>query len=129
MYLELIYSYLLLSDIRYVGVDSNKNWNDAKQNCIENGGRLMEIRTQEEYETALQSRVVLNGYKFWIGGSDIEVKGNWVWDSNQEGVILNEFWVSGSPLNTREKNCLAMSSSGMVDASCSVLRRSVCEFN
>ena len=83
---------MLLSDIRYVGVDSNKNWNDARQHCIAIEAHLMEIRTQEEYETALQSRLVDNGSKFWIGGSDIQVEGNWVWDSNQEDVILNEFW-------------------------------------
>ena len=89
----------------------------------------MEIRSQEEYDTALQFLAEI-GRWFWIGGSDIQQESNWVWDSNQEGINLNAFWASGRPYfyNT-DINCLALGTAGMFDYYCSTIYTSVCKFD
>ena len=120
---------LQFSGSRYVLNGDLKTWHEANQTCIEIGARLMEIRTQEEYETALQFEEELRS--FWLGGSDLQGEGNWVWDSNDEEINLNVFWESGSPFEFKELNynCIAMQSDGMEDLRCSRTRPTVCEYN
>ena len=90
------------------------------------GARLMEIRTQEEYDSAVGFSQEFSAY-FWLGGSDLQVDGNWVWESNREGVDMNEFWYSGMPRDRNDLNCLGMDSFGMYDWYCHLGYNSVCE--
>ena len=104
------------------------NWPDAKQSCVDMGARLMEVRTQEEFQTARKFYNEIGSY-FWIGATNRETEGNWVWDSNQEEVNLNEFGVNGTPTENQDNNCLAMRSNGMFDWRCGAIRKFVCEYN
>ena len=88
----------------------------------------MEVHTREDYERALRFREIMeNG--FWLGGNDKESEGNWVWNSNEEKVKLNEFWRTSRPKQDSSKNCLVMGDDGMWDASCANTRKSVCIFD
>ena len=112
-------------------MDDLKTWHDAKQHCNEMGARLMEIRTQEQLEKAQQFYQELRD-QFWLGASDEQTEGIWVWDSNQEEVDLNEFWLDGRPMDGTVGNflnCLIMNSQGMFDWYCSHEQLFVCEFN
>ena len=103
-----------------------KNWQDAQQNCIEMGARLMEIRTQEEFETASRFNDEM-GTDFFLGG--IKAEGNWVWNSNEEEIDeLNEFWGSGRPVDHPTRHCIDVFN-GMLDSNCFRLRKSVCQYN
>ena len=109
-------------------VSELKTWQEARDNCIAMGARLMEIRTQEEYDTALSLYHQI-GDEFWLGGTDYPEEMQWVWDSNQEEVDLNRFWAHTPGENTNA-NCLAMSDSGMCHRHCFAnsiqTRKSVC---
>ena len=59
-------------------------------------GRLMEVRTQEEFDRAVNYSKELRS-DFWLGGSDREVEGEWRWESNAERIDMNKFWGSGQP--------------------------------
>ena len=76
-------NYLTFRDIakHYVKVEEWKTWFDAKEHCNSLNGRLMEVRTQEEFERAMRFRRE-NGNNIWLGGSDREVEGEWRWESN-----------------------------------------------
>ena len=108
-------------------VTSIKSWHNAKQHCIDMGARLMEIRTQEEFETALRFKEELGG--LWLGGNDLQQHGNWVWDSNNEQVSLNEFWRIGNPTGVINRDCLSLAFDRMTNWSCSTGYASVCEYN
>ena len=110
-------------------VTEKKTWNDAREHCLEMGARLIEIRNRKEYETALRLHEQTSGYT-WVGGTDIKLEGQWVWDSNGESVSLNEFWSSGRPLPDKsDLDCLVLLSLGMLDFQCTGFHSFVCEFS
>ena len=89
----------------------------------------MKIRSQKEFE-----KVVTFGQKFerdfWLGASDIQAEGSWVWESNQEEVNRNEFWIRERPQNRTDVNCLAFSEPrGLFDWHCTARLNLVCEYN
>ncbi|KAM6912269.1 uncharacterized protein FYW49_010784 [Xenentodon cancila] len=71
-----------------------KNWPDSRQDCIRRGSDLIVIDNQEEQKFAsnsIQNKKTTsdkwyNG--FWIGLSDREIEGTWVWNNNVEEVEL-----------------------------------------
>ena len=86
----------------------------------------MEIRTQEEFERARQFRLEI-GYTFWLGANDIQAERNWVWNSNEEVVNLDEFWYTARPTGSSGQNCLVMDAA-MFDGVCHEHGPSVCEY-
>ena len=117
----------LLLARKYVEVRADKTWEDAKSNCAAMGARLMEVRNQEEFDRALRFRLTIPS-PIWLGGSDIQVEGNWVWDSNGEAVNLNQFWLETRPDNSPSRNCILLDR-GMFDFGCNYGQSSFCEFN
>ena len=112
-----------------------RTWAAARQICIDLGGRLMEVRTQEDYDRALQLSLQIG--RFWLGGSDIQEEGVWVWNSNGERFYRNSFWFpySTDPIYvSTEFNCLAFlrltdNHVGMNPDRCYSARNYTCEFN
>ena len=88
----------------------------------------MEVRTQEEFDRAKRLRREF-GFYFWLGGSDREVEGEWRWESNDERIDMNKFWISGQP-NSGDQDCLFMGwSGGFEDYYCSHRNPFVCELD
>ena len=112
------------------GVDQIKSWDDASTHCNALGGRLMEVRTQNELEKAkiLHEGV---GEDFYLGGSEPTWEGIWRWQSNGNWIGKdNEFWDGGQPDdNGGDEDCMVMSMTGFSDVSCSIERPFVCEFD
>ena len=113
--------------ILFILVNSDKTWSDAKDYCISRGARLLEVRTQEQYNMAVRLRNEL-GFHVWIGATDIQSEGTWIWESDGQLVNLNLYWLSNRPGSTNNYDCLALSNIGFYDFLCSVPQRSVCEF-
>ena len=81
------------------------------------GARLMEIRSLLDYQRAYS---FVQFGPLWLGASDIQAEGNWVWDSNQGVVDLgDEFWKEGRPYTSTQYSCLSISSDGLIDSICS----------
>ena len=94
----------------------------------------MEIRTQEELETAVRLIVENTWFWFWLGANKQGEEGQWLWDSNQEVVNLDEFWEVGKPTNYIGFDCLTMDYHragyyGLDDWYCDEMEGSVCEYN
>ena len=92
----------------------------------------MEVRSQEQFEEATQFRLEF-GRHIWLGGSDSQEEGVWVWDSNNEE-ISNEFWISSiEPNGGSRENCLGFlyndEDAGYFSFFCDRPWKFLCEFN
>ena len=95
----------------------------------------MEVRPQEQFEEATQFRLEF-GRHIWLGGSDSQEEGVWVWDSNGQGINMEQFWILGEPTSSYgAEDCLEIvvrdnaSNIGLNDAWCGYQRYSICEMN
>ena len=100
----------LFLEQKYILSSQLKTWADAREECINRGRHLMEVRTQEEFDKAVQLVAQTENGMFWIGGSDLQQEGVWVWDSNRERMDMDEFWNDNEPNNhDHGEDCLQMS--------------------
>ena len=76
-------------------------WTQAEAWAQEWGGHLVTLRNWEE-ELWIKDTFGRNEY-FWIGFSDIEEEGNWVWSSGEPVVYTN--WAEGEPNNCAWPDC------------------------
>ena len=76
---------------------------EARDKCLEEGGYLVEIDSNEE-TAAITAAIISQGWmsqrkEFWIGLSDLETVGQWRWDHSRKlignGIYSN--WGSGEP--------------------------------
>ncbi|XP_063080003.1 C-type lectin domain family 4 member E-like [Engraulis encrasicolus] len=76
---------------RYYISSDKRNWADSQQHCVDLGGHLVIIDSQEEQEF-----IHAQGKRAWIGLSDLETEGVWKWvDGNNLG--KPRFWMQGEP--------------------------------
>jgi Secretion system C-terminal sorting domain/Lectin C-type domain len=99
-----IYSFVYNGKI-YELVKENKSWADASSCAVERGGILAEINDSLEQaavfsELNLNAGIVLsstiaadggNGSYVWIGGNDLAVEGEWIWDGDNDNNGA-QFW-------------------------------------
>ena len=78
---------------------------------------LMEVRDDADVDTAVW--VQENIGDFWLGGSDIDTEGSWVWASDGAPINMTRYWASGEPSDSVGiQNCAAPTVSGMRDVFC-----------
>lgn len=97
------------------------NWTDAVKECKARGGQLAILETEEEMKFVLPRL----GQNTWIGGSDIEVEGQWHWVEKDEEIEVL-LWEPGQPNGTGD--CLEAFNGKLNDERCAVLNRFVCEY-
>ena len=96
---------------------------NAEANCIEEGGRLTEVRSQHDFDKVLQRRRDVSGAGVWLGGR--KESGTWVWVSNGEEINMTIFWGGAHP---DDQSCLAIHRDGLADARCGTGNLYLCEF-
>ena len=131
-----------------------RRWEDARQHCIQLGGKLAEPRSAVEQDMVRRAAQAAGRPYLWLGGSEHGSPGTWVWANDSvpfwwgmsaalggyanEGAYTN--WRPGNanrcpPINCGEPNsavtdvqCLQLHDNGYWDdTDCSILRESVCE--
>ncbi|XP_062568492.1 perlucin-like [Saccostrea cucullata] len=83
--------------------DDTEDWMVAMFYCNSLNAKLVEIETRSEDDflrSQLSHRRVTGNY--WIGLSDIQREGKWVWSSTQT-VPTYTHWFPGQPDNTRDQ--------------------------
>ncbi len=79
----------------FVFCDEWYSWEDASAECAELGGTLPIFETIEESEAAYAVSATLGYGPWWIGLSDLETEGTWVW---VDGTPLGEDnWANAEP--------------------------------
>ena len=88
----------------------------------------MEVRTQEEFETAQRFLEEIQE-RIWLGGSDIQEEGVWIWASNDERINMDLLWRDGEPNNggSGSEHCLDFVTEGFNDNVCTEKYYFVCE--
>ncbi|XP_074517287.1 asialoglycoprotein receptor 1-like [Sebastes fasciatus] len=77
-----------------------KNWHDSRADCIGRGADLVVIDNQEEQKlVSLTIEPMEDGHAwkgYWIGLTDTEIEGQWVWINNVTEVE-QKYWMDGEP--------------------------------
>lgn len=95
---------------------SLKNWRNSRADCVSRGAHLAVIDTQEEqarlFDHLPKLTLLRQGWKasvgIWIGLTDIQTEGTWVWVNN---ATLNEgYWMHGEPNSDQAgiEDCVAL---------------------
>ena len=106
-----------------------KSWYDAKRYCQAHGGRLMEVRTLEQFEKAKTFQIPGLNKGPWLGGNDFDTEGVWVWNSDREQIDMGRYWRRGQPgSDYGNEDCLFMHGDGLQDGLCRLPAPFVCEF-
>ena len=103
----------------YLFQEWNSTWYNARRECKQSGGYLVEIDSQEE-QGAIRDEIDDRGWDgnshfgFWIGLTDIFHDGTWVWDNLGKPLDFSN-WASGEPNNYNgAQHCVAMKVWGSV---------------
>ena len=96
----------------YALFSTEKLWEDANAFCETYGGHLATVTDADE-QNFMQSMVENFGGTCWLGGSDYDSEGTWVWSTGEEWNYTN--WASGEPNNSGNQDYLAMFTSGKWD--------------
>jgi len=104
----------------YLFQEWNSTWYNARRECKQSGGYLVEVDSQEEQD-AIMNEITSRGwdghthYGFWIGLTDIFHDGTWVWDNLGKPLDYSN-WASGEPNNYNgAQHCVAMKVWGAED--------------
>merc|ERR1719187_813476 len=87
----------------YLFQEWNSTWYNARRECKQSGGYLVEIDSEEEQDAILRE-VTARGWDgdthfgFWIGLTDIFHDGTWVWDNLGRPLDFS-YWAPGEPNN------------------------------
>lgn len=102
------------------------SWEDAKEKCLFQNGRLASLNDPEAFQD--YARQNYGGDKFWLGGSDIESEGEFVWTNGQS--LGPQFpWPLTQPDNADDvEDCLMWGLEGAFnDDPCDMPQKFVCE--
>ena len=89
-----------------------RTWFEARDECKELGGHLVEIESQEEHDLIVKTTADLGWVEvklnFWLGLNDIEKEGAWVWE-HSGGPMMDGYtnWIPGEPNNMNNEDCAA----------------------
>ncbi|XP_075867986.1 C-type lectin domain family 4 member E-like isoform X3 [Nelusetta ayraudi] len=127
----------------YLFYELATTWELARQRCQQQGGDLVRIDSREEQRflaERLKEKMKDHEDKFWIGLTDAQTEGQWLW---VDGSPLNKslkFWNNNEPDNWRERNrehgedCAALGGisnyvnlANWYDQNCKDSHKSICE--
>ncbi|XP_072227227.1 C-type lectin domain family 4 member E-like [Leuresthes tenuis] len=118
------------------------SWIKSRDECRRKGGDLVKINSREEQrflEIRVRDKMEEDEDKFWIGLTDSEEQGSWLWADGSPLDTRFTFWNGHEPDNWREGNpdgedCVRMGMRGgaedlkcWFDKVCAVPHRSICE--
>lgn len=72
-----------------------KTWDEARALCVERGGDLASVTTEDEYQAFLRATLGLQWTSWWLGLSDRDHEGTFVW-ADGEAVTFTR-WGDGEP--------------------------------
>ncbi|KAK2863322.1 hypothetical protein Q5P01_002855 [Channa striata] len=111
-------------------VNSPRTWVQAEKHCQALGANLASVRNLQEI-LWLQKLIFVATHSYkeaWIGGSDAEQEGTWLWSDGTR--FTYSYWCRGEPNNSnRRQNCLQINHKGSKcwdDLECYVRRPFVC---
>jgi len=110
----------------YFYVGTYMTWDNAKNYCVSQGGRLANILNETQNQSV--KSVIPSGGSAWIGANDISSEGSWSWHNG--GSLAYGAWRGGEPNNSGDEDCGNMGQSDGLwnDWGCGNTAPSVCEY-
>ncbi|KAG9356092.1 hypothetical protein JZ751_000936 [Albula glossodonta] len=110
-------------------VDAKKDWASAEVHCVNEGGNLASVHSEEEYNFIRQLVNTHAGQKvrFWMGLTDSQKEGTWLWSDGSK--VDYTKWNPGEPNNSNGEDCGEgnfSNSEGWNDVACKNTFASVC---
>ncbi|XP_041811569.1 C-type lectin domain family 4 member C-like isoform X2 [Chelmon rostratus] len=116
-------------------------WNRSREECRRKGGDLVQIDSKEEQSflaMKLQDKMNFPEDKFWIGLTDSQEEGAWLWVDGSPLNISLAFWSDREPDDWKGEDkdgedCARMGEKGSsdlnswLDKSCKMSQKSICE--
>lgn len=110
----------------YLGFASSVGWDTANAACMNIGAHLATIF--DSGENAFVHNFIGTNAEVWLGATDNDVEGDFVWVTGERLADTFEHWNGGEPNNSGGENCLEMRTDGLWnDLSCSDGLFYVCE--
>ncbi|XP_066267572.1 C-type lectin domain family 4 member F-like [Branchiostoma lanceolatum] len=82
-----------------------KPYNESQHTCNEEGGRLATVKTNETHNFLTNHVRATTKAHTWIGLSDVETEGVWIWDDGT--VLVGEgMWGTSEPNGGTRENCV-----------------------
>ncbi|KAF4104964.1 galactose-specific lectin nattectin-like [Onychostoma macrolepis] len=80
------------------------SWKDAELTCLNHGGNLASVHSNQEYATL--KLMISSSKSYWIGGYDAVSEGTWLWS---DGSKMNfKLWNPNEPNNLHGEHCMQM---------------------
>ncbi|XP_074555335.1 ladderlectin-like [Halichoeres trimaculatus] len=113
----------------FLSISTAQTWALAERNCRAQGGNLASVHSyaEESFVKGLIQRTMNGSPRTWIGASDAQQDGIWLWSDSSHFAFTN--WCAGEPNGGGREHCIEMNfGSGMCwnDLSCSYHRPYVC---
>ncbi|CAG2197847.1 unnamed protein product [Mytilus edulis] len=91
----------------YLVSQDQKYWHDSKVYCEEQQSMLVEVISENE-NNFLKGMADEDMAFYWIGATDIDTEGVWIWDKSQTVLTFTD-WFPGQPdSNFDNQNCLQL---------------------
>ncbi|XP_051784470.1 C-type lectin domain family 3 member A-like [Erpetoichthys calabaricus] len=101
----------LLFDLKcYFFSTDIKTWQLSQEQCMSMGGHLVIIESMEEENFLEDKANILTGenYGYWIGLTDLEKEGQFVWVDSRPLDPKYRFWERTEPNGGQKENCVQM---------------------
>ena len=87
------------------------NWEGARDNCKQKGGKLYEPKNVSEMKQVASIAIKVSQYGYttaWIGITDTASEGNFVYDSNGQSITFNPPWQDQDQRKGTSNNCVGI---------------------
>ncbi len=86
---------------RYKVFTESLSWHEARQKCLDLGGRLADVRNAYENTFLTKLAVAQNVDTVWLGATDEVTEGRWLWSDGKEMKYQNWCSVGGKQPNNK----------------------------
>uniref|UniRef100_A0A3P9HM81 C-type lectin domain-containing protein n=1 Tax=Oryzias latipes TaxID=8090 RepID=A0A3P9HM81_ORYLA len=86
-----------------LNTQTRKSWSAARLDCVQEGGDLVSITSEEENTYVAESPT---GISLWMGGHDSVTEGGWEWTDGSPFRYIR--WNAGNPDDYYGEDCLSI---------------------
>lgn len=116
----------------YLHNNKRLNWMAARDYCRSIQGDLASPDSYEDFKNFIGQQRLSRAYTYWLGASDINQEGSWIWVDGRPIDQNSTVWATGKPSDSRSANCMAFKPNNKfeiiaTDEECRISKYFICE--